>query len=377
MTVPAFIRLVLLLTMLQGCQQPDEQRYIIEADLGKAYPFLEDQMIYLGSSAARQFEDSARVKNGKFSFVLPADRFEQPVGVSLLHKSQEPNEPVYYRPIGYVNPFVARTIESSFYLERGVSKLEAYKPSAMNDDKPHKNGVWLQFAHLKPQTELAFKHVSFNQNLNQIPAVGQYNASLIRKYADSHYLLSQLYASRQALTEKELGHLLTLFDKSIQQTSTYKRLQAYAQSTPVSGNNVLTQMAMKGIDDKPAQVELPADKYNLIVFWASWCGPCRAEIPQIKTLYDSQRQNLQITSISLDADSEAWQKAVSQEKMPWPQLLVGNDVASAKLDKAYGLNSIPVWLLFDPNRNLIERHVGMSMGDSSIDRRVATLLAKK
>lgn len=136
-------------------------------------------------------------------------------------------------------------------------------------------------------------------------------------------------------------------------------------------------MAMKGIDDKPAQVELPADKYNLIVFWASWCGPCRAEIPQIKTLYDSQRQNLQITSISLDADSEAWQKAVSQEKMPWPQLLVGNDVASAKLDKAYGLNSIPVWLLFDPNRNLIERHVGMSMGDSSIDRRVATLLAKK
>lgn len=134
---------------------------------------------------------------------------------------------------------------------------------------------------------------------------------------------------------------------------------------------------MKGIDDKLARAELSPNKYNLVVFWASWCGPCRAEIPQIKTLYDSQRQNLQITSISLDADSEAWQKAVSQEKMPWTQLLVGNDVASAKLDKAYGLNSIPVWLLFGPNRKLIERHVGMSMGDSSVDRRVAKLLAKK
>ena len=377
MMIPALVRLVLLITMLQGCKQPDEQRYIIEADLGKGYPFLEGQTVYLGNIATRQFEDSVRVKNGKFSFTLPADRFAQPVEVSLLRISQEPNEPVYYRPIGYVNPFVARTIESSFYLERGVNKLEAYTPSAMNDGKPHKNGVWLQFTHFQPQTELAFKHVTFKRNLSQSPAVGQYNASLIKNHSNSHYLLNQLYASRQALTEKELGHLLTLFDASIQQTPAYKRLQAYAQTTPISGNNVLAEVSMKGIDDKLARAELSPNKYNLVVFWASWCGPCRAEIPQIKTLYDSQRQNLQITSISLDADSEAWQKAVSQEKMPWTQLLVGNDVASAKLDKAYGLNSIPVWLLFDPNRKLIERHVGMSMGDSSVDRHVARLLAKK
>jgi thiol-disulfide isomerase/thioredoxin len=136
-------------------------------------------------------------------------------------------------------------------------------------------------------------------------------------------------------------------------------------------------MAMKGIDDKSARVELMPDKYNLIVFWASWCGPCRAEIPQIKTLYANQRQNLQITSISLDAKSEAWKKAVSQEEMPWAQFLVANDIATAQLDKAYGLRSIPVWLLFDPNRKLVERQVGMSVGDSSVDRRVTALLSKR
>ncbi len=375
--MPALVQLVLLITMLQGCKQPDAQRYILEADLGKAYPSLEGQLIYLGNISTRQFEDSVRVKNGKFSFTLPADRFAQPVEVSLLHISKEPNEPVYYRRIGYVNPFVARTIESSFYLERGVNKLEVYKPSAMNDGKPHKNGVWLQFTQFHPQTELAFKHVMFKRNLNQIPAVGQYNASLIKNQSNSHHLLNQLYANRQALTEKELGHLLTLFDTSIQQTPAYKRIQAYAQTGPINGNNVLAEVSMKGIDDKSARVELVPDKYNLVVFWASWCGTCRAEIPQIKTLYNSQRQNLQITSISLDANSEAWQKAVSQEKMPWTQLLVANDIASAQLDKAYGLRAVPVWLLFDPNRKLIERQVGMSTGDSSIDRHVARLLAKR
>jgi thiol-disulfide isomerase/thioredoxin len=377
MIMPALVRLFILITMLQACKRPDEQRYIIEADLKKAYPFLEGQMIYLGNSATRQFEDSVRVKNGKFRFILPADRFEQPVEVSLLHKSQEPNEPVYYRPLGYVNPFVARTIESIFYLERGVSKLEAYTPSTVTNDKPHKGGVWLQFIHFQPQTELAFKHVSFKRNLNQISAVSQYNTSLIKNHSNSQHLLSQLYYSRQALTEKELGHLLTLFDKSTQQTLAYKRLQVYAQATPISGNNVLAQMAMKGIDDKSARVELMPDKYNLIVFWASWCGPCRAEIPQIKTLYANQRQNLQITSISLDAKSEAWKKAVSQEEMPWAQFLVANDIATAQLDKAYGLRSIPVWLLFDPNRKLVERQVGMSVGDSSVDRRVTALLSKR
>ncbi len=377
MMMLAFVRLVLLLTMLQGCKQPDEQRYIIDADLGKAYPFLEGQTVYLGNISTRQFEDSVRVKNGKFSFRLPADRFAQPVEVSLLHRSQEPNEPVYYRRIGYVNPFVVQTIESSFYLERGVNKLEAYTPSSATSVKSPKNGVLLQFTHYHPQTELAFKHVSFKRNLSQSPAVGQYNESLIKEYPNSHHLLSQLYASRQALTEKELGHLLTLFDTSIQQTPAYKRIQAYTQTTPITGNNVLAQVAMHGIDDKVTRVELSPNKYNLVVFWASWCGTCRAEIPQIKTLYDSQRKNLQITSISLDASNKAWQKALSQEKMPWTQLLVANDVASAQLDKAYGLRAVPVWLLFDPNRKLIERQVGMSVGDSSVDRRVAMLLAKK
>ncbi len=61
----------------------------------------------------------------------------------------------------------------------------------------------------------------------------------------------------------------------------------------------------------------------MVVFWASWCGPCRQEIPSLKKLYSAfTNSDLRIVSVSIDEDRSRWLKAVDEENMPWQQLLI-------------------------------------------------------
>lgn len=66
--------------------------------------------------------------------------------------------------------------------------------------------------------------------------------------------------------------------------------------------------------------ELSKNKTVLIIFWASWCGPCRREIPTLKNIYQKfNSKNFQMISVSLDSNIMRWKKAVIDEQMPWLQ----------------------------------------------------------
>lgn len=84
-------------------------------------------------------------------------------------------------------------------------------------------------------------------------------------------------------------------------------------------------------------------KYILIDFWASWCGPCRREIPNLKHMYELYAsKGLQIISISKDEDKKAWEKALDKENMAWPNLLNEKGV-----DDLYFVKTIPAIFLVD------------------------------
>ncbi len=84
-------------------------------------------------------------------------------------------------------------------------------------------------------------------------------------------------------------------------------------------------------------------KYTLIDFWASWCGPCRREIPNLKALYkEFATKGLEIISISIDKDNAAWQKAFQEEQFPWPNFLDKSNIADA-----YEVKLIPAIFLVD------------------------------
>lgn len=109
-----------------------------------------------------------------------------------------------------------------------------------------------------------------------------------------------------------------------------------------------TSIANFGLKDKDGKTLNAKDivagkKYILVDFWASWCGPCRKEIPNLKTAYtEYSNKGFEILSISIDKDEKAWQKALGQENMQWPNLYDDD-----KVSKAFNVKTIPATYLVD------------------------------
>lgn len=108
-------------------------------------------------------------------------------------------------------------------------------------------------------------------------------------------------------------------------------------------------------EGKPVDFASFKGKYVLVDFWASWCGPCRAENPNVLKAYQTYKEkNFTVVGISLDDKSENWKKAIKDDGMPWTQL---SDLKGWKneVSQYYGINGIPSTLLVDPQGNIIAK----------------------
>ncbi len=93
-------------------------------------------------------------------------------------------------------------------------------------------------------------------------------------------------------------------------------------------------------------------KYVLVDFWASWCGPCRGEIPNLKELYKQYAgDNFEIVSVAVWDEREATLKAIDEEQLPWPQIIDAGQVPT----ELYGINGIPQIMLFAPDGTIVAR----------------------
>lgn len=100
------------------------------------------------------------------------------------------------------------------------------------------------------------------------------------------------------------------------------------------------------LDGKPIALSDFAGKVVLIDFWATWCGPCVAELPHVKSAYTKfHDQGFEIIGISLDDNKDALKKFIAKREMPWAQI-VNNEIKGGK-DPAsvYGVSSIPTTVL--------------------------------
>jgi thiol-disulfide isomerase/thioredoxin len=110
----------------------------------------------------------------------------------------------------------------------------------------------------------------------------------------------------------------------------------------------------------------------LVDFWATWCGPCIAKLPDIQAAYAKYHdQGFEVVGISLDEEKSRLEQFIKQKKMPWPEYFDGKRWEN-KLAVKYGVEAIPAGYLLDGNGKII----GNMSGASDLDAAIATALKK-
>lgn len=158
----------------------------------------------------------------------------------------------------------------------------------------------------------------------------------------------------ELLQRKKLREKFGLLGDTARNSFIGKELTYYLereQSTAIGA--IAPDFTMNTPEGKPVSLHAVKVKVKILDFWASWCGPCRAENPNVKRVYDKYHADgLEIISVSLDSKKERWVKAIEQDSLPWIHVsdLLGWENAAAKL---YGVRGVPFVLVLDKDNRII------------------------
>ncbi|MFS4455680.1 redoxin domain-containing protein [Maribacter sp. 2304DJ31-5] len=157
--------------------------------------------------------------------------------------------------------------------------------------------------------------------------------------------------------EKEIGaltsemiHAQVRFEQYLSNTKNKKTVEVGMAIKDFSAKD------LNGTEFQLADV-LKKNKYTLVEFWASWCSPCRAEIPHLKKIYKRfNNKGFEIVSFTLDSSKDSWVKASKEEDMPW--INVGDLLANkSPVVQMYGVTAIPDNFLVDSNGVIVANKI--------------------
>ncbi len=189
--------------------------------------------------------------------------------------------------------------------------------------------------------------------------------SLYALYRDFSYRLTpeEIKANLQllnpSLQNTEYGNILKELVSTMERVAVGKKAPDFALKDPEGNVVKLSDRLGKG--------------YLLVDFWASWCGPCRKENPNVVKVYSEYKdKGFDVFGVSLDASKEPWLKAIEKDHLTWTHvsdLQFWNNAAA----KLYGIRSIPSNLLLDKNGVIIAKN----LRGEELEAKLAELLTQK
>jgi peroxiredoxin len=186
----------------------------------------------------------------------------------------------------------------------------------------------------------------------------------------SPYILGRVYYDMEA---DVLDGFLSGLDAKLDSVPTILTLKdRVAKLKLVAIGQIAPDFTMNDAAGNPVKLSdiYSKNEYTLIDFWASWCGPCRRENPNVVVVFNSYKtKGFGVFGVSLDADKAKWEKAIADDQLTWPHV---SDLKGWKNEAAalYSVNSIPANLLVDKTGKII----GRNLREEKLREKIAELL---
>lgn len=211
--------------------------------------------------------------------------------------------------------------------------------------------------------------------------ISQYSETVAKKIKDN----ASSYASIMAIQFLRPENYLEVYkalDKGLSQKyPDNKDIKAFhamvqqaemmvAKTQAIKPGNEAPELILPMPNDKELALSSLKGKVVLIDFWASWCAPCRKELPNVKRCYEKYKhKGFEIYGVSLDKDRNAWLEAISKEKLTWPQV---SDLKfwQSEAVQTYAVQSIPYTVLIDKNGKII----ATDLRGPELDKKLAEVL---
>lgn len=302
------------------------------------------------------FLDSTDYKNDTFSFHINPKNFEPYIASIYFIDSEGKQKPLLYKN-DFLSTDSTKYSLAGFVLDKGITTISGsyIKKATRKNNELRITGNRQNIPYFKTQL-INFGRINTKNKIKRKQVINRYK-NLIKQYPYSYYFIIMLYNHRLQYSKKELENLLVLFNNGKEMQHFKGKFIKYFKQLHEPGTPI-HNYAFKDTLNRHENIISNSSELNMLIFWASWCGPCKKEIPELKKIYtEYKNKGIHMVSISIDENKKSWRTQLQKENMEWDQLIVSDSLLD-KVRNYFNLNGIPLIIFTDSRGVEIERFLG-------------------
>jgi thiol-disulfide isomerase/thioredoxin len=349
------------LCFIFACNKADKAEVVI---VGQGFGRNIDRVYLVEAHKFEVLIDSAVCKDGKFKLKYDRAGFEPFLASIMYLDTNGKKGSIFVRSKFEIEEDGKNHSSSAFMLDYGTTTLEYHNTIKLNNNNGLNESGQVNI-HAGREEDLFLKYE--HKNIGYMPKTGPTRKrrfdkliELIDDNSYSFYLLSSVMRYKLQYSKGELIEILNHFDSDVQESTLAKKLQNHIVNARNAGENTRHLSLQSNLGTNKYDINRSAN-VNMLIFWASWCGPCRMEIPQLKSIKKNFKdKGFYMASISIDKSQSDWSTALSQEKMDWDQFIV-NEKEKEAIQAEYSFDAIPLVVFTNKEGKVLAKFLGYDL----------------